>query len=319
MKSLLVDGLAFALPLFIIAIAGIYSERSGIINLALEGIQGAGAFVGALAVILFSAYMNVNPAALPYLALLFAAIGGLIAAFIHALLCVRFKANHIISSVVVNILAMSTTVFLTKQINAVVFSKPSDKFVLSVFPRFTIPALSKIPLLGYVFTDVYVFLPVIIVLASIMYVLLYKTPYGMHLRACGENPHAVDACGVSVSRTRFTAVLVSGALAGLGGICFAYLNSASFSPSIYLGNGYLAIAALIFGNWRITPTFGACLFFGLARSGGYLLSQYLAMPSSFSDLVMILPYVLTLFLLVLFSKNSRAPKALGDIYDKGKR
>ena len=319
MKALFIDGLAFALPLFIIAVAGIYSERSGIINLALEGIQGVGAFVGALAVVLFSAYMEVNPAHLPYMALFFAAIGGLIAASIHAVLCVRFKANHIISSVVVNILAMSTTVFLTKQINAVVFSRPSDKFVLSVFPRFTVPALSNIPVVGYLFTDVYVFLPIIIVLASATYVLLYKTPYGLHLRACGENPHAVDACGVSVARTRFTAVLISGSLAGLGGICFAYLNSASFSPGIYLGNGYLAIAALIFGNWRITPTLWACLFFGFARSGGYLLSQYLAMPSSFSDLVMILPYILTLLLLVLFSKNSRAPKALGDIYDKGKR
>ena len=319
MKTLIIDGFAFALPLFIIAVAGIYSERSGIINLALEGIQGFGAFTGALAVVLIASYADPHASYLPYMALIFAAMGGIAAAGVHALLCIRFKANHIISSVVVNILAMATTVFLTKQINAVFFSRPSDKFILSVFPRFTVPYLSEIPFLGYAFMDVYTFLPIIILVALMSYVLLYKTPYGLHLRACGENPQAVDACGISVANTRYSAVLISGALAGLGGICFAYLNSASFSPGIYLGNGYLAIAALIFGNWRITPTLWACLFFGFARSGGYRLSQYLALPGSFSDLVMILPYILTLLLLVLFSKNSRAPKALGDIYDKGKR
>ena len=188
-----------------------------------------------------------------------------------------------------------------------------------MFPRFTVPYLSEIPFLGYAFTDVYTFLPIIILVALMSYVLLYKTPYGLHLRACGENPQAVDACGISVANTRYSAVLISGALAGLGGICFAYLNSASFSPGIYLGNGYLAIAALIFGNWRILPTLGACLLFGFARSGGYRLVQVLQMPSSYQDLVMILPYVLTLLLLVFFSKQNGAPRALGVIYDKGAR
>ena len=109
------------------------------------------------------------------------------------------------------------------------------------------------------------------------------------------------------------------ALSGLGGICFAYSISANFSPSIYVGYGYLAIAAYIFGNWKILPTLGACLLFGLARSGGYKLVQVLGMPSSYQDLVMILPYALTLFLLIFFSKKNRAPRALGEIYDKGAR
>jgi ABC-type uncharacterized transport system permease subunit len=148
---------------------------------------------------------------------------------------------------------------------------------------------------------------------------MYKTRYGMNLRACGDNPHAVDAAGVDVGKVRLVAVMVSGGLSGLAGICFAYSISANFSSSIYVGYGYLAIAALIFGNWTILPTLGSCLLFGFARSGGYYLVQRMQMPSSYSDLVMTLPYVVTLLLLMFFSRYNRSPRALGEIYDKGKR
>ena len=141
----------------------------------------------------------------------------------------------------------------------------------------------------------------------------------MRLRASGENPHSVDAAGVNVEKIRFSAVLISGLLSGLGGMCFAYSISANFSSNIYMGYGFLAIAALIFGNWRILPTLAACLLFGFAKSGGVFIAQSMALPSSFTDLFMILPYVLTLLLLIFFSKSNRAPKALGEIYDKGKR
>ena len=185
--------------------------------------------------------------------------------------------------------------------------------------KITIPGISKIPVRGAVVTKMYPFEFVIVVIAFIAWFVMYKTRFGLHLRACGENPHAVDAAGMQVGRIRLIAVMVSGALSGLGGICFAYSISANFSPSIYVGYGYLAIAAYIFGNWKILPTLGACLLFGLARSGGYKLVQVLGMPSSYQDLVMILPYALTLFLLIFFSKKNRAPRALGEIYDKGAR
>ena len=128
-----------------------------------------------------------------------------------------------------------------------------------------------------------------------------------------------DAAGIDVAKTRFIAVMVSGALSGLAGMCFAYSISAKFSSGIYVGYGYLSIAALIFGNWKIIPTLAACLLFGFAKSGGYQIVQAAGLPSSYSDLIMILPYVLTLLLLVFFSKHNDAPKALGEIYDKGKR
>ena len=113
--------------------------------------------------------------------------------------------------------------------------------------------------------------------------------------------------------------MVSGALSGLAGMSFAYSISANYSSGIYVGYGYLSIAALIFGNWKIVPTLGACMLFGFANSAGHQLVQAAGLPSSYSDLIMILPYVLTMLLLVFFSKHNDAPKALGEIYDKGKR
>ena len=319
MNTVIIDGLSFTLPLFIMAIGGIYSERSGITNLALEGLQGFGAFIGALMAVLLASHFSANSQVPYYMAMLFAIIGGMAYASIHALLCIKFKANQVISGVVINILAMALTTFLTKQINKGVFGASSDKFVLGVSSRWTVPALSEIPIIGAVFTNIYPFEIIIIVIAVIAWYLLYQTKYGLHLRACGDNPHAVDAAGIDVAKVRFFAVLMSGALSGLAGISFAYSISADLSSAIYVCYGYLAIAALIFGNWKILPTLGACLLFGFARSGGYRIVQLLQMPSSYSDLVMILPYALTLLLLIFFSKQNRAPRALGEIYDKGKR
>ena len=319
MNTVIIDGLSFALPLFIIAIGGIYSEKSGIINLALEGFQGFGAFIGALSAVLIAKATGTDIQNLFYVALLFSMIGGMLFSIIHALLSIKFKANQVISGVVINILALALTTFLTTQINAIVFGTASDKFQLGVSERFTIAGLADIPVIGAVFTNVYPFQVIIVVIAFLAWYLLYKTKFGMRLRASGENPHSVDAAGVNVAKIRFSAVLISGLLSGLGGMCFAYSISANFSSNIYMGYGFLAIAALIFGNWRILPTLAACLLFGFAKSGGTFIAQIMALPSSFTDLFMILPYVLTLLLLIFFSKSNRAPRALGEIYDKGKR
>jgi simple sugar transport system permease protein len=319
LDKVIIDGLSFGLPLFIMAIGGIYSERSGITNLALEGLQGMGAFFGALVAVWLTPVLGANSQIPYYAAMLFAMIGGMIYAMLHALLCVKFKANQVISGVVINILAVALTAVMTKVINRFVFGGPSDKFELGVSQKWTVPGLSKIPVVGAIFTDIYPFEVIIIVVAIVAWYALYKTKYGLHLRACGDNPHAVDAAGVDVSKIRFTAVMVSGALSGLAGMCFAYSISAKFSSGIFVGYGYLSIAALIFGNWKIVPTLAACLLFGFAKSGGYQIVQAAGLPSSYSDLIMILPYVLTLLLLVFFSKHNDAPKALGEIYDKGKR
>lgn len=318
-NTIIIDGLAFALPMFIMAVGGIFSEKSGITNLALEGLQGFGAFCGSLAaVFLFTGPLGGSKAPY-YISFLVAIAGGMLYSMVHVLLCIKFKANQVISGVVVNILAVALTGFLTKRINEAIFMQKSNKFILETSMRFTVPVLSKIPVLGAVFTNVYQFEVLIVVIAVITWYVMYKTPYGMHLRACGDNPHSADAAGIDVYRVRTIAVILSGGLSAIGGMSYAYSISASFSPDIFLGYGYLAIAALIFGNWSILPTLEACLLFGFARSAGQALIQKLGMPSTYNDLVRILPYVLTLFLLIFFSKNTKSPRALGEIYDKGKR
>ncbi|MEJ8752011.1 ABC transporter permease [Lagierella sp. ICN-221743] len=319
LNTIIIDGMSFALPLLIMAIGGIYSEKSGITNLALEGLQGFGAFGGALFAVMAVSFWGMDGKSVYYLSLLLAMVVGMIYSMLHALLCIKFKADQVISGVVINILALALTTFLTKQINKVVFNNPSDKFVLDVSDRITIPYLSQVPIIGGFFSKIYPFEIIIIVIALIAWYILYKTKYGLHLRACGENPNSADAAGIDVAKTRFIAVMFSGALSGLAGICFAYSISTNFSSALFVGYGYLSIAALIFGNWTIIPTLGACLLFGFAKSAGFQFIQLLKLPSSYSNLIMVLPYLLTLLLLVFFSKSNRAPRALGEIYDKGKR
>ena len=186
MDTIIIDGLSFALPLFIMAIGGIYSERSGVTNLAIEGLQGFGAFFGALFTVLIASFFNIPLQKLLYLALFLSMLGGMLFAMIHALLCIKFKANQVISGVVINILAMSLTVFLTTQINSMVFGEMSDKFQIGTSPRFTIGGLAEIPVLGAVFKSIYPFEIIIIFMAILAAYLLNKTRFGLRLKACGE-------------------------------------------------------------------------------------------------------------------------------------
>ncbi|MCL1849108.1 MAG: ABC transporter permease [Clostridiales bacterium] len=319
MDTIMIDGLAFALPLFIMAIGGIFSERSGVTMLALEGLQGFGAFAGAVAVTLMRISLGPVSSTLIYIAMIAAMLGGALFSVIHGVLCVHFKAEQVISGVVVNTLSVALTIFLTSIINAAITGEASNKFSVDVSSRFTVPGLSSIPVLGGLFKNMYPFEVVILLIALYCWYLLYKTRFGLRLRACGENPHSLDAAGGDVGKTQFSAILICGALSGLGGIFITYSVSGVFSPTIYMGYGYLSIAALIFGNWKIPRTFLVCLFFGFAKSSGYQLCLMLGMPSNYTDLLLILPYVLTLLLLIFFSKHNHPPKAIGEIFDKAKR
>ncbi|MBP3914169.1 MAG: ABC transporter permease [Lachnospiraceae bacterium] len=319
MNNMIIDGLAFGIPLFIMAVGAIYSEKSGITNLAVEGFQGFGAFCGAVFATLMSLNSGLNDQVILYLAIVVAFFGGALYSVLHAMLCIKFRADQTISGVVINILAVALTTFLTSQISGVLYGTASNKFMLGVSNRFTVPVISKIPVIGAIFTSVYPFEVLILILAVYMWYLMYKSKFGMRLRACGENPQAVDAAGGDVAKTRFIAVLISGGLSGIGGMCFAYSILSMFSPSIYLGYGYLAIAAMIFGNWDITSTFFVCVFFGLARAGGNQLCLKAGLSSLYTDLFMMIPYILTLILLMFFSKRNHPPKAAGEVYDKGKR
>ncbi len=319
MEKIIIEAMAFSLPLFAIAIGGIYCEGSGVINLALEGMLGFGAFFGGFIFSLLAPHFVTNVNIVVYLSLLFAMIGGGLFSLLLGMMTIKMRGNQAISGVVINMLAVALTAFLANQLNLSIFGAASNKFSLTVFPRITVPVLSEIPILGGFFTDVYVFEIIIIIVAVILWDLLYRTSFGMRLRACGDNPHAVAAAGLDVNRIRFTAIVISGMMAGLGGMSFAYSISNNYSPSIFAGYGYLAIAAFAFGNWKIGQTLFACLLFGFTRSIGYSVIEWVGLPSSYSDLVLTLPYITTLVLLLFFSKTSKAPKNLGEIYDKGKR
>ncbi len=318
-NSMITNGLAFAIPLFIMAVGAIYSEKSGVTNLAVEGFQGFGAFIGAVVATMLGLYTGMNGQAIIYVAIFFAFIGGAVYAILHALLCIKFRADQVISGVVINILGLALTTFLTTSINTTLFGNASNKFTLGVSSRFSVPGISKIPIIGAVFKNIYPFEIIILVIAVYCWYLMYKSKFGMRLRACGENPQAVDAAGGDVAKTRFISVLISGGLSGIGGMCFAYSVLSQYSPSIYLGYGYLAIAAMIFGNWNIIPTFIVCIFFGLARAGGQQLCLAMGLASVYTDLFNMIPYILTLLLLMFFSKRNHPPKAAGEAYDKGKR
>lgn len=318
-NSLITDGLAFALPLFIMAVGGIYSEKSGVTNLAVEGFQGFGAFIGALIATLLSLRSGLGGQTIIYIAIAAAFVGGAVYAMLHALLCIYFDADQVISGVVINILGLALTTFLTSQINGILFGNASNKFVLETSYRFNVPGISKIPIIGAIFTKVYPFEILILVLGLFFWYLMYKTRFGMRLRACGENPQAVDAAGGNVYKTRFISVMLSGGLSGVGGMCIAYSLLVQYSPNIYLGYGYLAIAAMIFGNWNIIPTFFVCVFFGLAKAGGNQLCLVMQLSSLYTNLFMIVPYVLTLIMMIFFSKRNHPPKAAGQPYDKGQR
>ena len=319
MEKVFTDGLSFALPLLIMAVGAIYSEKSGVTNLAVEGFQGFGAFVGALIAVLIMPVLGNGNQMIIYIAMIGAAVGAGIYACLHALLCIKFHANQVISGVVINILAVALTTFFTSTANTLINGTSSNKLILGVSSRFTVPVLSKIPWIGGLFTNMYPFEIIIVILVLFFWYLMYKTRFGMRLRACGENPQAVDAAGGSVEKVRWVAVIISGALSGIGGMCFAYSLLANFSPSIYLGYGYLAIAAMIFGNWNIGSTALVCLVFGLAKSGGYQLCIAMELPSNYSDLFLMLPYVLTMLLLIFFSQKNHPPKAAGQDWDKGRR
>ena len=321
MDIVIIDGLSFALPLFIMAIGGIYCEKSGVTMLAVEGLQGFGAFIGAFVAVAIAGNFSGDSPVPFYIAMIMAAVGGSIFALIHALLCLKFKANQVISGVVVNILAMALTAYLTKLLNRVVFGATSDKFVLTVSSRITIPGISKIPVLGAVFTNLYPFELVIVAVAFIAWFVMYKTRFGLRLRACGEHPQAADSVGINVYKMRYAGVLLSGALGAIGGLAYIVppVQTWNFEVGV-AGAGFLALAVMIFGQWKPFNICAAAMFFAVFKSLANIAdSTFLAQLHWSSNIYNMMPFIASMIILAFTSKNSMAPKAEGIPYDKGSR
>lgn len=303
--------IAFTIPLLITALGGLFSERSGVVNIGLEGLMIVGFFTAALVANKLEAD---QPETAIWIGLLAAFIAGAVFSLLHAFASVTLNANQVISGTAINMIAGALTVYTARNITG-----SGNIHIVHGLGRHDIPVLSEIPILGKLFfTQVYATTGVILLILIFSSFLLYKTAFGLRLRACGEHPHAADAAGVNVYRMRYIAVAISGAYAGLGGGIILATISGEFNGSVG-GLGFLALAALIFGQWKPLGILGATFFFGFASTVANVSQVIPTLAKIPGILLKTFPYIVTLMALVLFSKSSQAPKAAGEPYDKGKR
>ncbi|MCR8843261.1 ABC transporter permease [Paenibacillus sp. SC116] len=315
MIAFLINGtFVFATALIFAALGGLITERAGVINLGLEGFMVSGAFTAGV-VTYYAEQANMGGAS-PWIGFLAAPIFTLLFALLHAIASVRFKANQVISGIVVNMLAASSTFFFVK----LLFDGAAETPLLqNVFSKVSIPVLSELPFVGVAFFSLYPVTYIAIALAIIIYFVMYRTPLGLRLRAVGEHPGSADTAGVRVNRLRFLAVLAGGMIASLGGATITLTMNSSFTFHTISGQGFIALAAVIFGRWHPIGAFGAALFFGVAQAVKDQIQVVEAAKHIPNEVFYLLPYVLTLIVLIFTSKKSSSPAALGVPYEPGKR
>lgn len=310
--------LPVAIPLLLVALGGMFSERSGIINIALEGIMLFGAFFGTLFVFMVQG-SGMNPQVILLLGMLVAAVSGFIYSLLLSFAAVTMKANQTITGTALNMMIPAAILLFAKMY----FN--SDGITTDVYFYIkAVPGLSSIPFLGRLFfQNTYITVYIGILLLIISTIFYYKTKLGLRLRACGEHPHAADSVGVNVYVMRYMGVSLSGILGGIGGFFYAVgVTDGNVSGHTGVaGFGFLALAVMIFGQWKPLRILYAALFFAFLRT----LAYSIALIPLLNDLRInqtyykMLPYVATMVVLAFTSKKSRAPKAEGIPYDKGKR
>lgn len=309
MEQMAPYALAYTMPLLITALGGLVSERSGVVNIGLEGLMLVGAFAGALVI---SLQQSVRGEQAVWIGLAAGAGAGALFSLLHAFASITLNANQVISGTAVNILAGALTVFVCRTITG------SGVIGIEGLSRLDAPLLSGMPIVGpLLFTGAYATTWLVFILLFFSWFVLNRTVFGLRLRACGENPQAADAAGIHVNRIRYAAVLLSGACSGLGGAIMLVTYSCEFNGSVF-GLGFLALAALIFGQWKPLGILGAALFFGIVSTMANV-SQIVPLFQQVPAVALkIFPYVATLLVLVLFSKRSRTPRALGEPFEHGK-
>ncbi len=304
----------FTIPLMVVALGGMFSERSGVVNIALEGIMIMGAFTGILFLNLTGGKMQGQVQLLA--AIIIAMVTGIVFSLTHAYAAINMKADQTISGTALNMFAPAFAIFVARVIQGV-----QQVQFINTFRIESVPVLGKIPFIGpLLFQNTYITTYLGIGILILSAVVLYKTRFGLRLRACGEHPHAADAAGINVYKMQYAGVAISGALAGLGGLIFVVPTSTNFNADV-AGYGFLAIAVLIFGQWKPGRIFGALLFFGLMKTiaAAYSGIPFLASLGIPSYLYKMVPYIATMVVLMFTSRNSQAPRASGIPYDKGQR
>jgi general nucleoside transport system permease protein len=281
--SLLFSAIRLATPMLLAALGGLYSERSGVINIGLEGLMLAGAFTAATVT---------HYSQSPWVGMAAAILAGVGVALIHAVACIRYRADQVVSGTAINILFLGVPALLSGALFESTGATPQ------------IPQNQLLPLAPIVLA---------FALVPVTWWVLNRTPFGLRLRAVGENPEAADTAGVNVARIRYAGVLISGALAAIGGAYLSTGQSSLFARNMTAGRGFIALAALIFGKWRPVQTMLACLLFGVADALSIQMQGVSQIPVQF---IQIIPYVLTIVVLAGFIGHSRAPRALGLPYQK---
>ncbi|MBN2261262.1 MAG: ABC transporter permease [Clostridiales bacterium] len=310
--SMLSLTLIFSTPIIITALGGLFSERSGVVNIALEGLMMIGAFSAATSVVLLE---HLTPAA-PWLALLLGMFFGALISVVHAYVSINLRANQVISGTAINLLAIGLTIYFAQ----IIFHQQRTDSFTRGFIKTTYPGLSSIPVIGPIFfTSMYSTAYLALALVAITWYVVYKTTFGLRLRASGENPQAVDSMGVSVKKMRYYGVIISGALAGLGGSIMVLTQDTQYTMATIHGTGFIALAALIFGKWNPWGVLGAGLFFGFSQVFGIYSGDFAFLAKFPDEFFYALPYVLTIVALIIFSGKSVGPKAAGEPYDVSKR
>lgn len=304
--------LIYATPLILTSIGGTFSERSGVVNVGLEGIMVMGAFSG---VVFNLEFADAFGKATPWIGVLVGGVVGLLFSIIHAAATVNFRADHIISGTVLNLLAPALAVFLCR----VIYNKGQTDSITQSFGKFDFPVLAKIPIIGEIFfagTSAIGY--VVIAFTFLAWFVLYKTRFGLRLRSVGEHPQAADTLGINVYFMRYMGVLISGFLGGMGGAIYAQSISGNFSVTTITGPGFIALAAMIFGKWNPIGAMLASLFFGLSQSLAVIGGNLAFLKDIPAVYLQITPYVLTIIVLAAFLGKSVAPKADGVNYIKSK-
>jgi general nucleoside transport system permease protein len=284
-----------ATPLIFAALGGLFSERAGVINIALEGLMLAGAFTAAVVT-----YELQNP----YVGFLCGIVAGAALALVFAIAVIKFEADQVVTGFAISLLMIG----LPAVISAAIYDSAGS--TEQIAKEFLLPDLGNRLNVASILA---------FVLVPVAWYVIYKTPFGLRLRAAGENPAAADAAGVNVIRLRYLAVILSGVLAGAGGAYLSIGQSSLFTKAMTAGRGYIALAALILAKWKPVPVLFACLFFGFTEALSIQMQGVVKLPSGEDipvQFIQIIPYVLTIIVLAGFIGLSRAPKALGIPYKK---
>ncbi|MDI9472583.1 MAG: ABC transporter permease [Bacillota bacterium] len=312
-SSMFVLALNYATPIIIASLGGLYSERSGIVNIGIEGIMLVGAFVAAAFVPIFE---NQFGSATPWMAILLATVAGGIYSLIHAYISIDLGGNQTVSGTALNMLSVGVTVYFCQ----IIFHQQRTQAFRNGFIKQTIPVLSEIPILGKLFfTRIYPTFFIALFIVFLTWFVVSKTRFGLRLRACGEHPSAVDSMGVSVRKIRYIGVILSGLLSGLAGGIMVLTQSTQFTAFSIHGVGFIAIAALIFGQWHPIGVLGAGFFFGFSQIFSIYSADFALLKSVPKEFFNMLPYLLTIIAILLFSRKSVGPKAAGQPYDISKR